>query len=238
MKQRIWELDFLRGVLMAGVFVSHFLYDLVYMFGLMRLPQAVWNVLDPVFTWGAALFFVISGICVRFSSHSARRGLIVIAGGVLISAVTVGMYHLGMADKGVIIYFGVLHSIGTCMLLWPCFKKLPAGWALALGLFIAGAGLYVERHPVVNTWWLLPLGFYPAGFVSSDYFPILPNLGYFLIGTALNRWLYPTRQSLLPRVNSRQPLIRGFSFLGRHSLWFYLLHQPVIAGLIYLYTLL
>ena len=59
---------------------------------------------------------------------------------------------------------------------------------------------------------------------SSDYFPLIPNLFLFLAGASLGVYLrsgrapkgiYPTR-------------FKSMSFIGRHGLWVYLLHQPVI----------
>ena len=81
----------------------------------------------------------------------------------------------------------------------------------------------------------MPLGIYQTGFYSSDYFPLLPNLGYFLIGSGLGKVLYRKKQSLFPLI-SLFP-VPQLCYLGRHSLFAYLLHQPVIAGLVYLLSL-
>ena len=76
------------------------------------------------------------------------------------------------------------------------------------------------------------------GFISSDYFPLLPNLGYFLLGSALGKTLYRKKESLLPKVNEKNILIRFFAGCGRQSLWLYLLHQPVLSGIFYLILML
>ena len=49
---------------------------------------------------------------------------------------TVGMYLLDFADRGSIIYFGVLHCLGVCMLLWPLFRKCPVWLLAALGVIL------------------------------------------------------------------------------------------------------
>jgi uncharacterized membrane protein len=77
----------------------------------------------------------------------------------------------------------------------------------------------------------MPLGLYWKGFASSDYFPILPNLGYFLVGAAIGKTLYRKKETLLPMVNPRNPILRCLQFFGRHSLWIYLLHQPILSGI-------
>jgi uncharacterized membrane protein len=64
--------------------------------------------------------------------------------------------------------------------------------------------------------------------------PIFPWFGVVLLGVALMRWLQTS--PLLERlraVHSNQPLVRGIALLGRWSLPFYLLHQPVIIGILY-----
>ncbi len=239
MKKRIWELDCLRGLFLINMIAFHFAYDLVHLFGLVELTHPILRLWYRMGNdWGGTPFLFISGVCVTFSSRPLRRGLQVIGGGLIVSLVTVGMYLLHFADKSIIIYFGVLHCIGVCMLLWPLFRKLPSPVLLVLGIVMAVGGLYLKNNVRVDFPWLIPFGVPSYSFASSDYFPLLPNLGYFLIGSVLGRKLYPARRTLFPRVNDRNPLIRFFGFFGEHSLLIYLLHQPVLAALISLWTFL
>lgn len=232
MKKRIWELDVLRGVCILGMVVVHLIYDLQTFFSLPFLADS--RLFDLIKQWGGVLFLLISGICVTLGSHPVRRGLIVFACGLLCSAVTAGMYVLNMADKSIIIYFGVLHCLGVCMLLWPLFKRLPV-WALGLlGLGLTVLGLWISGNVVVDFPWLIPLGLVPGDFASSDYFPLLSNLGFFLVGACLGKTLYRKKETLLPRVNPANPVLAFFTRLGKWSLPVYLLHQPVITGLLYL----
>ena len=231
MKKRIWELDALRGFCVLGMVVVHFIYDLVELYALVE-----WHY-PPVFEfvkqWGGVLFLLISGICVTLGSRNIRRGALVFLCGMVCTAVTYGMYRLNLSGKGIIIYFGVLHCLGVCMLLWPLFRKLPH-WALALvGLALVVFGLYLRELPRVDQIWLMPLGLPWKTFSSSDYFPLLPYLGFFLVGSALGRSLYRNKTSLLPKVNERNFIIRFLSWCGKQSLWIYLLHQPVLSGIFY-----
>ena len=232
MKKRIWELDVLRGLCILGMVVVHFMYDLVELYGLIEWEYP--PLFSFIMNWGGVLFLLISGICVTLGSRCIRRGLLVLACGVVVSAVTYGMYYFGFSGKSIIIYFGVLHCLGTCMLLWPLFRKLPH-WALALiGLVLVIAGLYLKTLPGISHPWLMIFGLPWAGFASSDYFPLLPYLGFFLIGSALGKSVYRKKESLLPQVNPKNFLIRFFSLFGKYSLWIYMLHQPVLSGIFYL----
>jgi uncharacterized membrane protein len=214
----------------------HFIYDLVMLF-------RVWEPKNPWLfylaqDWGGVIFLVLSGICATLGSGPVKRGLLVFGCGLLISAVTLGMYLLGFADRGIIIYFGVLHCLGACMVLWPVFRGCPA-WLLAvLGGAMAAVGLYLVNGVRIGAWWLVPLGVPCYGFLSSDYFPLLPNLGYFLLGAVLGRTVYRNKESLLPKGNDRNPILRFLCWCGRKSLWIYLLHQPVLVGIIGLWTIL
>ena len=230
MKQRIWELDAARGLCVLGMVIIHFIYDLSSLYGLFPMPN------NPIYVilkdWGGILFLLISGICVTLGKRPVKRGLLVFCCGLVVTAVTVGMYLLGLSGKGIIIYFGVLHCLGVCMMLWPLLNRLPK-WALAvLGVSLAAVGLYFMYGLRVDSPFLFPFGLMRWDFVSSDYFPILPNLGYFLIGAFLGKTLYAKKESLFPKANTKNLFIRFFLWWGKMSLPVYLLHQPLIAGII------
>ena len=227
-KPRIWELDALRGVCILCVIVVHFLFDLSF-FGGLDLTLPAWYVF--IQEYGGAIFVVLSGVCVTLGSKSVRRGLIVFACGMLITAVTYGMYRLGMSGADVVVKFGVLHLLGVCMLVYPAFKKLPPAALTVLGLVIAITG-YAIRGIIVPQRWLFPLGLTYEGFTSSDYFPLFPQLGYFLIGAAIGKTAYREKKTLLPGSFQKTPVARFFCWCGRQSLFIYLLHQPIVYGLL------
>ena len=233
-KSRIWELDALRGICILCVIVVHFLFDLSF-FGGLDLTLPAWYVF--IQEYGGAIFVVLSGICVTLGSKSVRRGLIVFACGMLITAVTYGMYRLGMSGADVVVKFGVLHLLGVCMLVYPAFKKLPPAALALLGLAIAITG-YAIRGVVVPQRWLFPLGLTYEGFTSSDYFPLFPQLGYFLIGAAIGKTAYREKKTLLPGAFQKTGIARFFCWCGRQSLFIYLLHQPIVYGLLELVLLL
>ena len=227
-KSRIWELDALRGVCILCVIVVHFLFDLSF-FGGLSLTLPAWYVFLQ--EYGGAIFVVLSGVCVTLGSKSVRRGLIVFSCGMLITAVTYGMYRLGMSGMDVVVKFGVLHLLGVCMLVYPAFKKLPPAALTVLGLVIAITG-YAIRGIIIPQHWLFPLGLTYEGFTSSDYFPLFPQLGYFLIGAAIGKTAYREKRTLLPGSFQKTGIARFFCWCGRQSLFIYLLHQPIVYGLL------
>ena len=224
--QRIWEIDVARGACIPGMILIHLIYDVVNLYGFIHWPYPTWYSLFKN-NYGA-LFLLISGVSVTLGSRSARRGITVFLGGMIVSAVTVGMYLMGMAGRGLIIYFGVLHCLGTCMLLWLLFRKLSPRALLTLAIPLVLVGWWL-RGESFNMPVLMPLGFTFPGFSSSDYFPLMPNLGYFLAGASFGKKFYAEKITRFPNVNTQNPVIRFFSWCGRNSLMIYLLHQPVLA---------
>lgn len=234
-KNRIWELDALRGICILGMMVVHFVFDLNEFAGLgLTMPGCF----DFCQRYGHILFILISGTCATLASRSFRRGVIVFCAGLLVTGVTLFMVCVLKFNRSLSIFFGILHLLGICMMLFPLFKKLPV-WALAvlgasfvaLGVWLAALEPVAVSFPSAQGLLLGALGIRTTGFYSGDYFPVFPNLGWFLLGAVLGRTVYRRRESLLPKVNADFFLLRFFRFCGRHSLWIYLLHQPVLAGL-------
>ena len=230
-QKRIWELDALRGGCILGMVLIHLIWDLSGLYG--WVPGSGFLALKQ---WGGGIFFLICGVSCFLGRHPVRRGLTVFGCGLLCSAATVGIYLLGLAGADICIWFGTLHCLGVCMLLWPPLRRLPPAATAVAALLLTCLGAALLLWPVIGPVWLLPIGILPPDFATADYFPLLPYLGIFLFGTCLGRYLYKDKTSLFPdSVGNRS----GFRFLclcGRHTLEIYLLHQPVIAGLLYLLT--
>ena len=69
------------------------------------------------------------------------------------------------------------------------------------------------------------LGFYPEGFISADYFALLPWLFLFWAGYFAHRLIGREQMGVL-----RSSVCLPLGWLGRHSLLLYMLHQPVLYG--------
>lgn len=232
MKKRIWELDAFRGICILGMVAIHFVFDLTELYRLVDWQAPTWfHLLQQ---WGGILFILLSGICATLGRQNVKRGAVVLCCGLLVSAVTVGLYAIDFGGKELIIWFGVLHCLGVCMLLWHFFKKLPTWALIALGLPMVAVGLWLWGQVFETPAFMVIFGFVYPGFASSDYFPLLPYLGFFLLGGALGRLLYAKKESRFPGVNPQKAVVRFFTFCGRQSLWIYLLHQPLLTALFWL----
>jgi uncharacterized membrane protein len=191
-----------------------------------------WDGVQIFIAWN---FIFVAGVSSRYSRSNVKRGLITLGLGAAVSLAT----WFFMRDQ--MIWFGILHFLGSAMILFGLFgsllDKLPtfAGIALSALLFVFTfnlpqgtvgiPGLFqlvlpgeLYAHP-----WLLPLGF--GGF-GSDYFPLFPWLFLFLAGTFLGREFVANR---MPDWFYRN-YIRFFARVGKRSIVIYMLHQPLLYG--------
>jgi len=217
-KERIWELDFFRGICILFVIYVHFSFDINFFLNKSIEPSLFLTLLSE---YGGIFFVILSGICVTLGSHSTKRGLIVFSAGILISIVSFIFY------RDLFISFGVLHLLGLCMIMYPLFKKMPVYLISAIGLVIIVLGYYFATFYIKSPYFFY-LGLTTSNYSSGDYFPLFPNLGYFLLGIVLGKTLYKNKTTLFEKFPSNTLPVRIITACGRHSLWIYLLHQPLI----------
>ena len=233
-------IDTLRGVALINMVLFHFCYDLFMVYGL----DTGWALSPWVIVWERFIcvsFILISGVSLHFSYHPFRRGLIISLCGLLITAVTA----LVMPSQA--IWCGVLSLIGGSMLLVALFRRLLdrvnpyLGAALSLLCFAVFYGVperyiglfHIRLLTVPDFFYrfrfLAFLGFPDSGFRSADYFPVIAWIFMFLFGYFL--WA-------IVRRHRREELFRRgvspLSFLGRHALIIYLIHQPVLMVICFL----
>lgn len=235
LSRRIGLIDEIRGFAILCMVVYHAVYDAVYLFSadIPAFESPVMNFIRDVFACG---FIVISGASSRFSHSNFKRGAICFGIGMGMTVFTA----LFMPDQ--LIAFGILHCLGVCMMLYPLLEKLsdriPAriGVPVLAFLFlltcqISSGNLGIDGilsfdlppEPYLLGW-LFPLGFPSPHFYSSDYFPLLPWLFAFLAGGYLGKLLKEGN----PPQWVRKTHLRPLAFVGRHTLWIYVLHQPVV----------
>ena len=241
--RRIELLDELRGFAIVAMVVHHTFLDIGAVLGL-DWGYTVFEklcVLQPVF-W--AIFIIISGICSRLSRNTLKRGLIVLGAGLGVTLVTaVIMPKIGIT--GAEIYFGILSCLGSCMIItglcMPLIEKSNAiaGMVISALLFAffytisEGSlcfGLIKLPEALYKTNYLMPLGIYCETFTSADYFAIIPWLFMFLFGAFFGKY---AKGGAFPEGTYKKHS-KFFAFVGRNSLWVYLIHQPILYGIMYL----
>lgn len=222
------RLDALRAFAIVWMALFHFGFDLAHF----KLIDANFRT-DPFWTVQrtciVSLFLFCAGISQAVASVQGqswprfwRRWAQVAGCAVLVSAGSALMFPKSW------ISFGVLHGIAVMLVLARC----SAGWGRwlwPLGLAAVLLPQFVQ-HPFFDSRLANWVGLVTRKPYTEDYVPLLPWLGVLWWGLAAGRWIIERRPSWLagPLPQPLGPL----AVLGRWSLSFYMLHQPVLIGML------
>lgn len=238
-KVRYHLLDFIRGICILLVVGYHILFDLSEVFGgqyAFFRSTAMTNFRHCF----VGTLVILAGISCSFTRSNLKRGIKTIFWGMVITAVTTFL----MPSQQ--ITFGILHFFGSAMLLCGLLetplKKIATipGILISLFLFLTTWNLYrgiwgipglftLSLPEMGHRFPLFILGF-RTGHSSSDYYPLMPWLFLFLIGVFLGRFF---KAGNVPAVFKKNPL-PILTTIGRHTLWIYLIHQPLVYGFLWL----
>jgi uncharacterized membrane protein len=232
--RRFDRIDALRGAAIVWMTVFHFCFDLEY-FGWIHqnfLVDPFWTrqrtAIVSLFLFCAGLGQAVAHVQGQGWPRFWRRWAQVAGCALLVTAGSWFMFRQSF------IYFGVLHGIAVMLVL----VRLTAGW----GAWLWPAGLVAILLPLaalpvhgalgnlhlLDERWLNWIGFVTMKPVTQDYVPVLPWLGVMWWGMAAGQWLLRRRAGLV-----RGPVPRALAplaWLGRWSLSWYMLHQPVMIG--------
>jgi uncharacterized membrane protein len=229
-RARFDRLDALRGAAIVWMAVFHFCFDLNYY----RLLTPVQNLYaDPFWTLQRAaivtLFMFTAGLSQAVAQDAGqgwprfwKRWLQIAACALLVSAGSALMFPKSW------ISFGVLHGFAVMLVLARVAAPMRL-WLLPLGLVLLLLPQLVQ-HPFFDARLTNWVGLVTRKPVTEDFAPVLPWLGVMLWGLAAGQWLLSHRR---PVMSGALPLpLQPLAALGRWSLSFYMLHQPVLIGVI------
>lgn len=123
------------------------------------------------------------------------------------------------------------------MILYPMLSKLPSFILILVSLSAFAMGFYFADH-LIPTSLLLPLGLMYPGFSTMDYYPLLPYSGVSILGIISFRYLFTKRKSpnaspSFSGIKKQRVAPTLFTWISRHSLGIYLIHQPILLALIF-----
>lgn len=224
---RVDAVDALRGGAIILMIAYHFCFDLRY-FGWLAADFER----DPFWLVSRALiltaFLSLVGVSLVLADRAPQphahfwRRLGVIAACAV--AVTLGSYLLFPRSY---IGFGILHCIVVATILARPLLRQPLV-ALALGLSMIAAGNALS-HPAFDAPAWSFVGFRTHKPLAEDYVPLFPWAGITLLGVAAAAGLLtPRAAASLAALRPPAPLV----WLGRHSLAVYMIHQPMLLGLL------
>ena len=240
-RQRFWEIDFLRGLALIMMVVFHFLV-ILHLFGVprFRLDIYPWFPLQRatmvlfLLLVGVSLTLARAGLALSVAQKShiflnyAKRGISILTWAMLITGVSRIMFGDGF------VRFGILHLIGLSMIISLPFISMRV-LSLILGTAIIVLGYYIQKIPYSSAW-QLGFGIIPQGFYSMDYAPVIPWFGVVLIGIFIGNFLYldGQRRFLFFPDYGDVKWAGWLCYMGRHSLVIYLIHMPILFGLLWI----
>lgn len=231
-RPRFDRIDLARGIALIGVMIFHLSWDLRY------FEFVLWP-MDTHWGWIAfqktlvASFVGLSGTSL-WLAHGAginwrgfwRRWAMLAGAALLITIAT------WFTFQPAFVYFGILHALALFALLGLAALRLPVPALLAIGAAIVALGVGFQ-DPAFNAKPLSWLGFWVVPPYTNDLVPVFPWFGVFLIGMGLGRLLtQPQPKRLIAGPVRWGATGRALQWVGRHSLLLYLVHQPLLLGVL------
>lgn len=213
-------MDLLKGIALLFMIYFHIIYDLDVIFRTGVDSASFFN--DFTAKASGSLFIFTAGISSSLTRSNFKRALRILG---IALAITLLTY---LYDPAMVITYGILHLLATGIILSPLFLRMDSFVLIALGVILILGTPALIRLPVPHHWLLFPTGIASDTGVSSDYYPLLPWLGVFLLGMGAGKGLYREKRSLF-RAELGDTFINK---IGRHTLLIYLIHQPLIIGIL------
>ncbi|MCM1368451.1 MAG: DUF1624 domain-containing protein [Roseburia sp.] len=257
-KNRVWELDFLRGFAVIAMCFDHLMCDFVFLKSWFSNYRTVNNAFiarmvkfatmywDSAFRFWAHYIFVflflfLVGTSCAFSRDNVKRGSQLFVVAWIFTGASLVMKKIGFLEDGII--FGILDCIALSILCAAAVDIATKRWRIAnvfaplvIGVAIWAFGIHMKLwdlgSPYDREFTAAHLIDYIIGTqgYGDDWFGIFPYVGAVLMGMYFGKAAYPKRVSLLPRLDGKWN--KPVKFVGRHALVFYVVHQVVIAGIV------
>lgn len=253
---RIWEIDFLRGIAILLMVIDHFCWDFAnaYQFfvNYNEINNAFMNNLsdfcyiiyysDVKYVFHCifvALFFTLSGISCSFSKNNLKRGIKILLACFLLDSITYALYFISGKSIDVRMIFNVLLPLGIGTLLNYLLSIINSRYNkyIALGLAIIILfisiifGLFNRAEGIYEiTWSDVPCILISKKMFGSDCFGLIPYIGFSFLGFYIGHTFYNKKESMLPNLDGAWN--KPVCFIGRNTIWIYLLHQVVLALLL------
>jgi len=261
-RRRIPELDFLRGCALTLMMFHHTIGDLydIYHQDFVAFQHSYWfyEVGRPLVL---IIFLSVSGASSRFSRNSLKRGfrMVIFA----ITATALSIFVDGFTGIGLLL-FNVIHVVALSTVAYALLERLAVrlkwipdpnaekeeegGDATqyrphlfpGLLIIIGMVSIFISTliTPILPAYssnpFLIMLGAPAKGVHLLDRMPLFPWIGFFLSGAAVGHTLYATGEAFTKYDGRFYKISRPIRFMGRHSLWVYFVHQPIILFILFL----
>ena len=233
---RLAAVDLARGIAIVAMVVYHTAFDLSAdrLIAIDIASDLRWKVFARLIA-GTFLFLVGISLVLAtrtgFNRGAFLRRLAFVAGGAVLVSIATWWF-----DPATFVFFGILHEITVASVLALPFLSLPS-WLTVLVAAAAIAAPWFLANPFFDApafWWL---GLSADPPVTVDYVPIFPWFGVVLAGIVGGRFLV-AYGGVLWNWRPADAVSKALMTAGRWSLAIYLVHQPLIIAVLYVYAVL
>lgn len=254
---RVISFDVLRGFCLVSMIGFHACFDMQGLFG-WDIPWFAGVIQD---VWRAQIawaFLFLAGLMCSYTTHpltrSARYAMCAALIWLISSSELIGLpISFGiifcMAGSSFLEFLihklfrvprGIIWASLFCILFILCLH-VQEGY---IGLKLSHELSYMLKVP--SSWYThplsAPLGFPPDAFSSWDYYPLIPFSFLFFSGASLGdsarTYVETSRIEAWAHTHKEAVPIRSLCYLGKHSLMVYMLHQPLLLGVLSLISML
>ena len=233
---RLEIVDFFRGIFLIAMTIFHFVFDLQ-LFGLVDsgfVSQPYWKYFARV-TAASFLFLVGFNLVLAHTNRINWFPLGIRLAKIATAALSVTVVTLVFTPEQ-FIYFGILHHIAFASIVCLCFLKANIYHLIIMAVFTLILPVCFKSH-IFDFSFLTWIGLSRVIQPSSDFVPVLPWISAVFTGMFCARLCF--KKNLLQHLNDLKisdTYAGWIKFMGRHSLIYYLVHQPILIVVIYFFT--
>ena len=235
---RIFLLDITRGICVLAMVAYHFCWDLGY-FGFIDLRLITQGLGLFIAQLIGLSFITIAGISSRLliNSHKFKEKFLKRFLKLVFISASISMATF-MLNKNSFIFFGILHFLSVCSLISLILMHVKNSFHLVL-IFLSAAVISASgitfNLPSIFSW----LGFNKEVPITNDFYPLFPWITFYFFGFWLGKIVIDKANQKdngfsMP-INRINILFKFFEYMGRKALVIYILHQPILFSLFFLY---
>ena len=223
---------------MFAMIIYHFYWDLGY-FGFIDLRVVTQGLGLFIAQLIGLSFITIAGVSSRLLSLSNSHKSKIVRRIFRLMSISIAISILTfILDKSNFIFFGILHFLTVCSMISLFLIKINSIFQLliiCLGTGLISISEITFNVPFIFSW----LGFNKELPLTNDFYPIIPWITFYFFGFWLGGIINTIPKKEYKNLYNSDPQLGAglklIEYVGRKSLVIYILHQPLLFSLFFIF---